>query len=218
MILNKERLINEASEVMEFIADKLERVETISLSDIDLSKTLLAIVDINNGFARGGALYSDRVEKLVAPIEEFAKYMIRKDAEVVAFTDCHLEESPEFSCYPIHCLRGTEESEIIDELKELNIRVIEKNSTNGFLEEAFNIESNIENVIIVGDCTDICIYQFAISVRADFNRKNQGKRVIVPMNYVDTFHAPFHNGDFMNAVFLSSMMDNGIEVVKINMR
>jgi len=218
MILKKESLIDEASKVMEFIADKLENVDIINLNELDLSKTLLAIVDINNGFAKGGALYSDRVEKLITPIEELAKYMINNGAEVVAFTDCHSEESPEFTCYPKHCLRGTEESEIIDELKELNIKVIKKNSTNGFLEEAFKLEPHIENVIIVGDCTDICIYQFAISVRADFNKKNEGKRVIVPMDYVDTFHAPFHNGDFMNAVFLSSMMDNGIEVVKIDKR
>jgi len=101
--MNKESLIDEASKVMEFIADKLENVDIINLKELDLTKTLLVIVDINNGFARGGALYSDRIEKLITPIEELAKYMIKNGAEVVAFTDCHSEESPEFTCYPKHC-------------------------------------------------------------------------------------------------------------------
>ena len=215
MILNKDALVSEAGKVMEFIANKLESVKNLKLEELDFSKTLLVIIDINNGFARGGALYSDRVENLITPIEELAKYIIKKEGTAVAFTDCHTEESPEFCSYPQHCMRGTTESEIIDELKTLDIKVIEKNSTNGFLEEAFNIDANIDNVIVVGDCTDICVYQFAVSVKSDFNRRNEHRRVIVPIEYVDTFNAPFHNGDFMNAVFLSSMMDNGIEVVKI---
>jgi len=216
MVLDKEALVSEAGKVMEFIANKLEDVKSLNIEDLDFHKTMLVIIDINNGFARGGALYSDRVESLITPIEELSKYILEKNGTVIAFTDCHTEESPEFCSYPQHCMRGTTESEIIDELKALDIKVIEKNSTNGFLEEAFNMDANIENVIVVGDCTDICVYQFAISVKSDFNRRNEHRRVIVPMEYVDTFHAPFHNGDFMNAVFLSSMMDNGIEVVKIN--
>ncbi len=31
---------------------------------------------------------------------------------------------------------------------------------------------NIDNIIIVGDCTDICIYQFAITLKSYFNQHN----------------------------------------------
>ena len=49
-----------------------------NLSDLDLNKTELFIVDINNGFAKEGALYSPRVENLINPIVKFTKVNIKR--------------------------------------------------------------------------------------------------------------------------------------------
>ena len=74
---------------------------------------------------------------------------------------------------------------------------------------------NIENVIIVGDCTDICIYQFAVTLKSYFNQNNIYKQIIVPMDLVDTYDIPkVHNAEIMNIVFFNSMIQNGIKVVK----
>lgn len=197
------------------IYNKVENVPELKADAINYKNTMLVVVDINNGFARKGALYSERVENLIAPIADLVRKFSENNGKVIAFTDAHPEETIEFESYPKHCIDGEWESELVDELKEFNIEVIKKNSTNGFIEKNYKVPEDIKNVIVVGDCTDICIYQFAISQKSYFNMLNQGKNVIVPKNLVDTFDAPFHNGDFNNLVFLNSMIDNGINVVEL---
>lgn len=210
----KEILLNETHEMMEGIYERLQSLESISLEALDKERTMILIVDMNKGFAKKGALYSSRIESLVNSISKLAKVSLEKGIKVKAFTDYHTEESVELRSYPKHCMVDTEEWELVDELNLEGIEVIKKNSTNGFLEEKFNFDENkIDNIIIVGDCTDICIYQLAISLRTDFNRVNKSGEIYVPKKLVDTFDMPMHRGNFMNYVFLNSMLDNGINVI-----
>ncbi|WP_343095321.1 hypothetical protein [Clostridioides difficile] len=118
--------------------------------------------------------------------------------------------------YPVHCLENDIESELVDELKSIeNLQILPKNSTNGF----FALENldfdNIDNIIIVGDCTDICIYQFAITLKSYFNQHNIEKNIVVPMNLVDTYDIPnVHPAEILNLVFFNSMIQNGVNVLK----
>lgn len=212
--MNKEVLIAEANHMIGEIFEKLSNIASVSLDSLANEKTMLVIVDMNKGFAKKGALYSERVEGIIEPISELAKEAIGRGIKTIAFTDYHTEESPELGAYPPHCMIETDEWELVDELNIDSIEVIKKNSTNGFIEPDFNLPENIENVIVVGDCTDICIHQFAITLKTHFNRLNKKAHVYVPMDLVETFDAPFHKANFMNYVFLSSMMDNGVEVIK----
>ena len=212
--MNKEVLLEEAKDMMGQIYKKLNSIKCIDLKDLDEKKTMLVIVDMNKGFAKHGALYSERVEDLINPISILAKKALGRGIKTIAFTDYHTEESPELGAYPPHCMIDTDEWELVDELNIAGIEVIKKNSTNGFIEPNFNLPNCIENVIVVGDCTDICIHQFAITLKTNFNRLNKKAHVYVPMDLVETFDAPFHRANFMNYVFLSSMMDNGVEVIK----
>jgi nicotinamidase-related amidase len=137
----------------------------------------------------------------------------------IAFADCHTESSPEFDSYPKHCIAGTLEGEMVDEIKEIGgYFLIPKNSTNGFLEGEFQkwLEGNqqIDTFIMTGDCTDICIQQFAVTIKAWFNMHNKKVRVIVPIDTVETYDLGLHNADLMNMMALYSMIGNGIEVVK----
>ena len=78
-----------------------------------------------------------------------------------------------------------------------------------------NILNDIDNVVVVGDCTDICIYQFVVTLKAYFNEKNINKNIVVPMNLVDTYDIPFvHPGDLLNVVFFNSMIQNGVKLIK----
>lgn len=211
----KEILLNESAEMISKIYDRFDTLEDLELKTLDFNRTMLLIVDINKGFAKKGALYSNRIEKLINPISNLAKAALEKGVKVKAFTDYHTEKSIELRSYPNHCMDNTDEWEIVDELNLEGIDIIKKNSTNGFLEKTFNFnKEEIDNIIIVGDCTDICVYQLAISLRADFNRVNKDGNIYVPKNIVDTFDAPMHKANFMNYVFLNSMMDNGIKVIK----
>lgn len=210
-----EDFLSNSLEYLKEIYNKVEQVPVLKSENIDYKNTMLVIIDINNGFAKKGALYSERVESLINPITDLVKKFIDNNGKVIAFTDAHPEDSIEFQSYPKHCIDKHWESEVVDELKTFDIEIIKKNSTNGFIESNYAVSKEMENIIVVGDCTDICIYQFAISQKTYFNMRNENKNVIVPKNLVDTFDAPFHNGDFNNLVFLNSMIDNGIKVVEL---
>ncbi|MGG5460707.1 isochorismatase family cysteine hydrolase [Clostridium sp. B9] len=213
-MINKDVLLKESNDMMEGIYERFKGLEKLDLDNLNPEKTLVLIVDINKGFAKSGALYSPRIEALVKPISDLAKASLERGIKVKAFTDYHTEESIELKAYPKHCMEDSDEWELVDELNLEGIEVIKKNSTNGYLEEKFVLEEEeIDNIIIVGDCTDICIYQLAISLRADFNRVNRSGEIFVPKNLVDTFDMEMHRAEFLNYIFLNSMMDNGIKVV-----
>lgn len=206
-------LLTKEFENMKF---NLEKLKSKKINELNLSKTMLFIIDMNNGFAKKGALYSDRVEALINPITNLAKILEAKNCEIIAFTDSHNKDSIELRSYPTHCLENDYESKIVDEISTIkNLKVIPKNSTNGFFCLEDKSFKNIENIIVVGDCTDICIYQFVITLKAYFNQNNIDKNIIVPMNLVDTYHIDnIHSAEIMNIVFLNSMIQNGVEVIK----
>lgn len=201
---------------LESLKSNLDNLPIMNLSDLNLNNTDLFIVDINNGFAKGGALYSPRIENLINPIVNFTKSVSNDIKSIIAFTDYHTNKSTELLNYPTHCIENTIECEIVDELKFIdNIKIVKKNSTNGFFaldDLSFN---NTDNIIIIGDCTDICIYQLAITLKSYFNQNNINKNIIVPINLVDTYNIDnVHPAELLNIVFLNSMIQNGIKVVK----
>lgn len=198
------------------LINNLDNLSNININDYDLNKTGLFIVDMNNGFAKEGALSSPRVEKIINPIADFGKLICSKINTIVAFTDTHNEDDVELKSYPAHCLRGDKESEIVKEILDINnIEILEKNSTNGFFVMDMEKYKSLDNFIVVGCCTDICVYQFVLTLKTYFNQNNLDKNIIVPINLVETYDIDMiHSGDFLNTVFLNSMMQNGIDVVK----
>ena len=45
-------------------------------------------------------------------------------------------------------------------------------------------------------------------------RVNKDGEIYVPKKLVDTFDMPMHKANFMNYVFLNSMIDNGVNVIE----
>lgn len=216
---DKKDFLNRSTEILGGIFDMLSELSGIKLKDLEGKQTALVIVDMVNGFAREGALMSPRVEGLIPEIAKLSKLCDNFAIKKLAFADCHTLVSPEFEAYPSHCIEGTSEGEIVDELKEIGgYTLIPKNSTNGFLEKEFQkwLEENeqIKNFIISGDCTDICIQQFAVTLKTWFNLHDKKVRVIVPINAVETYDFGLHDGDLVNIMALYNMILNGIEVVR----
>lgn len=191
---------------------------SVSLSSLNKDQTALIIVDMVNGFVKTGPMSSPRIQTIINPICDLLKQANHHQMEVIAFADCHHPDSIEFNAYPTHCLKGDFESEIVDEIKQSgSYRLIEKSSTNGFLEPEFQhwltTHPNINQFIIVGDCTDICVEQFAITLKTYFITQNKLTHIIVPMNCVETYDFDVHAGDLMNVIALYKMKMNGIEIV-----
>lgn len=193
----------------------------VELNSLPLKNTALIVVDMVVGFVEEGILSSPRVKEMSTNLLELNNRT--NGYNKVYFVDSHNEDAEELKSYPSHCIVNTKEEELIDGLKESiskddNIKVIKKNSTNGFHVPEFKswldeIVNKIDNFIIVGCVTDICVLQFSLTLKTYFNQMNLNKRVIVPANCVETFDIPGHPGDEMNLFALGNMKSNGIEVV-----
>ena len=82
----------------------------------------------------------------------------------------------------------------------------------------------ITRFIVVGDVTDLCIYQTATYLRLRANQFKLRYEVIVPANCVDTFETPYmpgralevlpHDADMLHLLFLYHMALNGIKVYR----
>ena len=211
-------LIKSSETSLTKMVNLLNESPSVCLSSLDPNQTALIIVDMVNGFVKMGPMSSPRIQTIIDPICDLLKRANDSQIDVVAFADCHQTDSIEFNSYPAHCIKGEVESEIIDEIKQAGpYHLIEKSSTNGFLEPAFHqwLENHplINQFIIVGDCTDICVEQFAITLKTYFITQNKISLIIVPMNSVETYDYDVHAADFMNVIALYKMMMNGIEIV-----
>lgn len=196
-----------------FIDKTLEKTKNIKLKDLK-GHNIIFIVDMVNGFAKKGNLSSPNIYSIIKPIKQLLEKAQVNKIQVIAFNDSHNEHSPEFDIFPSHCLEETEESHLVTELQFPDIKIIKKNSTNGFF--AFDFKPNLQwdNIIIVGCCTDICVYQLAVSCKTWFNQHNKEVNVVVPMTMSHTFDNDEHPAHVLNKYSWYSMIKNGINVVK----
>lgn len=194
-------------------ADEINKYKEMSYES--LRNPLLVCVDMVNGFIKEGAMHDKAILEITPAIIELIKHMDK----TVFIADTHEENAQEFSSYPKHCVKGTSESEIIDELKAYATYKIEKNSTNTFHSKGWQNFMNDEiekyqDIVICGCCTDICVMQFALTLQTYFHEFNMDKKVIIPINAVETYHIEnIHNAYVNNANALSNMAGNAIHVV-----
>lgn len=209
--------VNTAKKTAEALAEEINGLGAISFDHIPAEGTAMVIVDAVNGFIREGAMSSKRIESIIPNIVSLMKKCKEKSIPIAAFADCHGESCAEFASFPPHCVKGTSESEIVDEIKaEGGYKIIEKNSTNGFHEKQFRdcLETNGKSrFIVTGDCTDICVLQFCLSLKTYFTQKDMQSEIIVPLNCVETYDAPYHEAGFMSLAAYKILKDSGIKFV-----
>lgn len=211
--------MNSQATLLRMMDSRLQNLKPLVLSALDPEQTVLIVSDMIKGFAEFGNLSSERIGMLSDPISALAQTLDRAGFETVAFADAHTKESPEFDQYPVHCLAGSEEGELIHGLSQLNhLHLIHKNSTNGYLEPEFQrlLKMNPEwnHFIIVGNCTDICVMELALTLKAHFNRMDLKVTVSVPTALVNTYDSPMHNGDELHVLALYLMQQAGVELVE----
>ena len=228
--------IQTATSIPDFISSWYDRLQPRSLAEsvADPASAAVFSTDMVVGFCDRGNLASPRVDAITEPVVDlFRRAHALGVRHFVLTQDTHHPQTPEFEAWPVHCVRGTEEAETIPELRALPFAdlftVIEKNSLHPALETGFDAwldaHPELRTAIVVGNCTDLCVYQLAMHLRLRHNAGNlPGMSVIVPANAVDTYDLPPetataigaipHPGDFFHQVFLYHMALNGIEVVR----
>ena len=221
-------------EFLEYLESWLKNLPAANLKALLIypEQTAIVSVDMTNGFCYVGPLSSPRVAAIVDPIRTlFSAAWSLGLRHILLSQDTHKADALEFAQWPPHCIRGTKECETVDELKSLpffeQMMFLPKNSIsaglNTGLQSWIDLHSEVKNFIVVGDCTDLCIYQLAMYLRVDANEHHLERRVIVPADCIQTYDlsvaaaksigAVPHPGDLMHAVFLYHMALNGVEVV-----
>jgi len=227
-------MLESVSTTPPFVREWLASLEPLTLAEFvpDPDRSAFFSSDLINGFVHIGPLASPRVHALVEPVVSlFFRGWEHGIRQFVLLQDTHPEDTPEFRVYPPHAIAGTDESATIPEIAGLPFSeaftVIEKNSLNPAIETSFDAwlddHQDLNRAIVVGDCTDLCVYQMAMHLRLRANALGLDDfEVIVPANAVATFDIPAgdqteigkaHPGDFFHDVFLYHMASNGIRIV-----
>jgi len=152
------------------------------------------IVDVLNGFCREGNLASPRCAAAIPRIRDIVAERQRAKDALVFLADTHDPDDKEFEIFPVHCVRGTSEADVVDELQPFlkQGRLVRKRRYSGFFETDLDHilqQAAPRQVTVVGVCTDICVLHTVADLR------NRDYRVRVPAAGVETFDAPGHPGD-----------------------
>ena len=224
---------------LEYLADWHADLETLDLA-ADWSTNGLAahnvavcVVDMVNGFCHEGPLAGERVEGLIAPVQAAIERCFALGARHFLLPqDTHRPDALEFAQFGPHCVAGHSESDTVPELAGLpaaaHFTVVAKNSLHPAygtgLQNWLEQHDAVRYFLVVGDCTDLCIYQTAMYLRLTANAAQRDCQIVVPENCVQTYDLPVglaqtigampHDGDLMHLVFLYHMALNGVRIVK----
>jgi nicotinamidase/pyrazinamidase len=169
-------------------------------------KKVIIVVDVLNGFCRWGNLASARLGSVVPAIRDYLERETATGAVPVFLADTHRPDDPEFEMFPPHCVEGSGEERVVDELQEFIPRgvLVPKSRYSGFY--GTDLEGILAGLLpdvveVVGVCTDICVLHTVADLR------NRDYAVVVRPDLVATYDTPGHNGDAVDAFALDHMRD-----------
>ena len=184
------------------------------------ARELLITIDMVNGFVKEGALAAPSIMRIVPRQIELLEDTINdKNTGLIFIRDSHPIDAVEFKTYGKHCIEGTKETELIDELKEYELYAIEylKNSTNlifamGLQQDLIRFY-NLERIRLMGCLSEVCVENGAIGLRTFFDQINRDVEVCVHADAIDTFNAPGHDADMVTDDAIKRMQANGIKIL-----
>lgn len=154
---------------------------------------VVLVIDMVKGFLEPGHnLYcGDESRGIIPSVHELLTREQAAGSEILFISDHHDPDDLEFQVFPVHCVKGTTEPDVIPELAEFvtSVNVIPKNRYSGFFNtplEARLAASGPEKIIICGVCTDICVLHTASDAR------NRDYAVEVPSGCVASFKQDAH--------------------------
>lgn len=177
-----------------------------------------------NGFVNFGALADKNINKITPTIIEMIKDAKKRNFQLVAFKDCHGKDDEEFKTFPPHCLKGTEESELIPEIKQYENQfdyIIGKDTTNGFVTKEFGQilkKQEFKNVIVCGCCTDICVLNFVESYLKYIPENKLSTNIYVIENACYTFEGPNHHATEFHNNAIAKMKEMGAKIASFQDR
>ncbi|MBQ3967654.1 MAG: cysteine hydrolase [Lachnospiraceae bacterium] len=138
-----------------------------------MSRKILVVVDVQKDFVTGSLGSKEAAEMMPAVIDYVAAF----DGEVVYTLDTHsvnYMETQEGKNLPVpHCIKGTPgwgpEDGLEDVLKKKNAVCFEKVTFSSkdlaLYLEAENSKEKIDEIVLIGLCTDICVVSNALTIK-----------------------------------------------------
>ncbi len=149
------------------------------------------VLDMLKGFLEEGyPLYcGEQARRIIPRIGKLLQQELDKGSKAFFICDSHDPDDLEFKMFPPHCVSGTEEAEIIAELRDYPGEVIAKNRYSGFYNTVLDERLQAirpDKLIVCGVCTDICVmYTVADARNCDYE-------VEVPTDCVASFNDDSH--------------------------
>ena len=169
---------------------------------------VVLVVDMVVGFMEPGHnLYcGDESREIIPRIQELIEREQADGGNVIFICDTHDPDDLEFQMFPVHCVRGTEEPEVITELRDYEGETIRKRRYSAFFETNLEdrlAELNPDRIIVCGVCTDICVMHTAADAR------NRDYAVEVPTDCVASFDKDAHRYalDHMEKILGARLID-----------
>ena len=219
MQLDQNHILNQLTLTMGSFIEEVNQLETIQLSDYNGKDTIIVMIDMINGFCKFGPLSSDFVNQMVPKMATFLDQAISMSIPIISYRDAHPENAKEFNFFPQHCLAGTSESDLVDELMRPELIDVTKNSTNGFLaQNPLDLVDGpaIKHVIVIGCVTDICVRDFTGTFIKHLQQINQETQVLLIENLVDTFHIEsIHDRQVEHMLALYQLKNAGVKLARI---
>ena len=154
---------------------------------------VVLVVDMVRGFLEPGHnLYcGDDSRKIISSVRDLLKREIEAGSHALFISDHHDPDDLEFQVFPVHCVKGTEEPEVIPELAEFvnDSNRVPKNRYSGFYNTDLAqrlVRLKPDKLIVCGVCTDICVLHTTSDAR------NRDYPVEVPADCVATFDPDAH--------------------------
>jgi nicotinamidase/pyrazinamidase len=131
---------------------------------------VVIVVDMLKGFLDKGNLANQGAKWIVPNIEDLLKRKREQGWRIFFLADNHKKNDLEFLAFPEHCVMGSEETDIIDELSDFTTcsNYIPKTRYSGLFKT--NLEwlleyQKPEEIIVVGIYADICVLYTAAGLR-----------------------------------------------------
>ncbi len=227
----------EHRDFIQYLLDWYHSLRPMSLAELTgdgerSGEIVFVSADLIKGFTTEGRLASERIAGIVPNVVDlFTRAYGLGVRDFILIQDSHPEDSLQFEAYGRHAAKGSREAETVDELLALpfsgEFTILYKESLSPAigtgLEQWMVDRPRIRTVIVVGDCTDICTYQFSLWFKMWSSATRRRLNVIVPEDCTETYDVGVstaaelgitpHDADFLHLVFLYHMALNAVRVV-----
>lgn len=135
-----------------------------------MSRALLVIDMLEDFISEEGVLYIGApAEKVAQNVAKALEHARSEGIPVIYVCDSHDQDDSEFAMFPPHCIQGSRGAGVVEDLRPLpGERVIKKRRFSAFFGTDLDLylrEHGIEELVLTGVCTNICVLYTAADAR-----------------------------------------------------